>query len=297
MLEAILTIISRLWFGPDPLKGEFSLGFRCLETSITFLKLEKSRQLYEAINRLSPENPAEYSNFTSEMLLPFPSLWEDDGTISEGFDLTPSYDSPTATPCFTYFGRATFAKLWKRVGEMSEPYPTSDSLHLSVTSGFGTSHILAALAVLLMHRKKRVVYLPDCPMMLRPGSSIRYIQQAVLHAFSGPGNSSAWNRISIKSCRNLEELGNFCHSLVYRRPVQRLYFVVDGFDAFDITSMDEYMDNSERKEVFFFLRRMTFDHIFVSSASASYDMPGVPEFDRSCYEMRFCGGLTTVSVI
>jgi hypothetical protein len=81
--------------------------------------------------------------------------------------------------------------------------------------------------------------------------------------------------------------------------MQRLYFVVDGFDALDERSMDEYVDEDARGDIFEFLMGMKLRHTFVSSGSADCDMGG--ELANLCYrgfyEMKFCGGMNTVSCV
>lgn len=73
-------------------------------------------------------------------------------------------------------GREKFADLWEKVEELKSSLYTK--LCLYGTSGYGKPHILAALACLLTRSGDRVLYLPDCRIML--DDPVEYVMTAML---------------------------------------------------------------------------------------------------------------------
>jgi hypothetical protein len=87
-------------------------------------------------------------------------------------------------------GREKFAKLIKDFERVRND-PRLSSLTVYGTSGYGKSHLLAALVCYLAAREEKVVYIPDCREFRR--LPIPYIRAAILFAWAD--DKSAQQRI------------------------------------------------------------------------------------------------------
>ena len=207
--------------------------------------------LYEQINMLS-EEPTKYSGPNEVIDIPFPSVNE----IPPRFFLF--------NECkISYMGRERFSQVWKTFQIIENNPRQRQAIHLFGGKGLGKSHILAALACLLVRRGKQVVYIPDCRAWLF--DPLRYLQNALVFAFliSKPSFLE-----EVLDCENLESLANFCTR--YRNTGQ-LCFIVDQLNALDPEVMaHDVVSNEEKGALRKLLHRMSSRHILISSASANH---------------------------
>jgi len=154
----------------------------------------------ESIQKLS-EDPAHYAKPSNAVPLPSPS-WN---TIPPRFDMS-------SNGSFSYIGREKFALVWDAWLKIKADVRHRQAIYIYGTRGYGKSHILAALACLLVRTKERVVYLPDCRAMLQ--EPLGYLRKALLFAFAD--SSSSDYREHIYECEDIEALADFLHELQKR---------------------------------------------------------------------------------
>ena len=157
--------------------------------------------------------------------------------------------------------------------------------------GYGKSHILAALACLLIRKGERVVYIPDWRAMLR--RPLTYLQHAFLMAF--PDTDSAVYTHWVSRCATYEELISLCDH--YRGMKGQLCFIVDQFYAFDEESSgDDYVTNENQKQLLTVVNELSAQHILITSASANHrtakHMAAKQTDDQ---KIALLGGMTPVS--
>jgi len=209
------------------------------------------KELYERIDMLS-EEPTKYSAPNEIIDLPFPSVNE----IPPRFSLLDERK-------ISYMGRECFSQIWKTFEIVANNPHQRQAIYLFGGEGLGKSHILAALACLLVRKGTQVVYLPDCRAWLF--DPLRYLKNALVFAFV---NSKPSFREEILDCENLESLANFCAR--YRNTGQ-LCFIVDQLNALDPEVMaQDVVSNTERDSLRMLLHRMSSRHILISSASTNH---------------------------
>ncbi len=209
------------------------------------------KELYERIHMLS-EEPTKYSTPNEVIDLPFPSV----NQIPPRFSLLDEGK-------ISYMGRECFSQVWKAFRIVEDKPRQRQAIYLFGGKGLGKSHILAALACLLVRRGTQVVYLPDCRAWLF--DPLRYLQNALVFAFV---NSERSFREEVLDCENLESLANFCAR--YRNTGQ-LCFIVDQLNALDPEMMaQDVVSNTEKDSLRKLLHRMSSMHILISSASANH---------------------------
>src|SRR5258705_9920619 len=108
------------------------------------------KELYERIYMLS-EEPTKYSDPNEVFDLPFPSV----NQIPPRFSLLDECK-------ISFMGRECFSQVWKTFGIVKNNPRQRQAIYLFGGKGLGKSHILAALACLLVRKGTQVVYLPDC---------------------------------------------------------------------------------------------------------------------------------------
>jgi hypothetical protein len=116
--------------------------------------------------RAARDDPNDYKNPAQRLKLPFPYTGEPHDRFTMTLEGGVSY--------FEFVGREKFEELHQAVLGLGQ----KKNLQLYGTIGFGKSHLLAALAVLLMLKGRRVVYLPDCKKMLLDPAG--YMKKALL---------------------------------------------------------------------------------------------------------------------
>src|SRR5205085_9980211 len=118
---------------------------------------------------------------------------------------------------FRYMGRSPFRKLHERV-QTPNFLKFDERIYFYGSSGSGKSHILAALACLLIRQGKRVVYVPDC------GTLVDNFMTAMRTAFcfAFPDDYE-----TIVSFLTVDELVRFSQALLHNR----FYIIVDQLNA------------------------------------------------------------------
>jgi ABC-type phosphate/phosphonate transport system ATPase subunit len=121
--------------------------------------------------------------------------------------------------CFRYMGRSKFEEIIRSM--KAGPFVnTHERIYLYGSSGFGKSHMLAALAFKLICDEKQVVYIPDC------GNLVWDLENALREALSFAFYNSPLAQ-DIQSARTVEDLCNFWHGQ------QGQYLLVDQLNALE----------------------------------------------------------------
>ena len=233
-------------------------------------------ELYESIEKLS-DNPVDYADPSQAIPLPFPSK----NVVPPRFDLS-------GDGLFSYIGREKFTIIWETWLKIKADTRHRQAIYVYGTKGYGKSHILAALACLLVRKKELVVYLPDCCAMLR--EPLKYLRNALLFAFVGL--SSFDYREWICECEDIEGLANFC--MQYKQG--QLCFIIDQLNALDPEPKGEDDVSDDRK---FWLKellqRISAGHVLITSASANHKSAmHMAAKDTGDQKISLLGGMTTV---
>jgi hypothetical protein len=142
---------------------------------------------------------------------------------------------------------------------MERPTGYKKALYVYGTMGYGKSHILAALACLLIRRGHRVVYFPDCRAAC--DSWFHYLRRALLFAFRDNETQQ-----KIMECGDAEQLLRICESFP-----DPLYIIYDQKNALDPEDPGEDEVSEDAKQaVRLALPRISFNRISITSASANY---------------------------
>ena len=242
------------------------------------------RNLFQLIKAISPSDPEIYANPEQLLHLPFPFI-----------GLPPSSRFEISEGRFPYMGREKFRELWESVEKIS-PNRWGE-IFLYGTSGYGKSHLLAALACFLIQQGKEVVYLPDCRTMLL--GFVNYIKSALLLAFSG----SEERQEQVWGLKNAEDIQNFLEQPAH----WGLYIIIDQVNALETSkaSQDE-SSNSVKEKVRTFLNTLSFHHHVIRSASPNFvtfqhmqrkqthdikitAQNGLSKVSNRCQKISFCG--------
>ncbi|MDO9334039.1 MAG: hypothetical protein Q7T57_05905 [Dehalococcoidales bacterium] len=134
----------------------------------------------------------------------------------------------------------------------------SEVMFLYGTIGWGKSHLLAAMVCLLMRKGRKVVYLPDCKVML--DDPIKYFRSALLLTFaSEPDIQQQAARLD-----SAEHIIRFCDQF------PDLTYVIDQFNALE---QDMTKDSTEmlamKASVHKMINSATFNRALVKAASAN----------------------------
>ncbi|KAA8898773.1 hypothetical protein FN846DRAFT_909953 [Sphaerosporella brunnea] len=216
-----------------------------------------------------------YSDPSCILQLPFPYI-----------DSTPTDRFVLQNGSFTYFGRERFAEL--DIAIKSLDYRNGGRrIYVRGNMGYGKSHIMAAMACLLMQdREKRVVYIPDCAAIYeKPLTTLR---SALLMAFADRTDLC----ITIEMASSMNDIINFCRK--YNEC--RLYFFLDQVNAFylETTSTGTVGVLANRKgEVRDAIWEMSGSHYVIFSASGNY-ITGILDDLRQTHTktITVSGGLT-----
>jgi hypothetical protein len=141
---------------------------------------EMIKGLHEEHSKKHPNSPSDVplsgavamlSNPEYERLIPFPMISR---VTPVRFPLDKDY-------CWRYMGREKFAELLKELRSIRDSR-NYGSLWVYGTSGYGKSHLLAALVCYLAALGERVIYLPSPHLCI--GDPIRSLQTAMLFAWT-----------------------------------------------------------------------------------------------------------------
>jgi len=140
------------------------------------------------------------------------------------------------------------------------------------TLGAGKSHLLAALACLLMREGRIVVYVPDCSELLADPKE--YFRTALEFAY----DSREHARSQLKGLRReevdelvaLERLKHFCR--LAATPSKQALFIVDQANALDDETIlgSQQFSNDKKKQVRTLLDASTASHLKLESSTANY---------------------------
>jgi len=139
------------------------------------------------------------------------------------------------------------------------------------TLGAGKSHLLAALACLLMREGRIVVYVPDCSELLADPKE--YFRTALEFAY----DSREYARSYLKALRRevvmehiaLERLSDFCNKTLEK---DTAFFIVDQANAFDDDTVpgSHRFSNKKKKQIRNLLDASSAKHLKLESSTANY---------------------------
>lgn len=135
---------------------------------------------------------------------------------------------------------------------------------------YGKSHILATLAVYLISKNYRVVYISDCYTLIE--DSFNVLRKALLTTFI----DDDYFKTELLELKSKEELENFCRLVLQgsesppREPIQ-LTFIIDQTNAFDQhpdvpASSETLHDKGEARRL---LHHCCLSHVLIQGASAN----------------------------
>ena len=163
---------------------------------------------------------SDYSDPAKTLTLPFPYI---DPVPSDRFTIS---DDGT----FTYIGRECFSQVYEAVKAFNY---TADikQIYLKGIMGSGKSHVLAAIVVKLLKDDKRVVYIPDCALLV--SEPVRVLSSALYLAFR---DDKEMIRNIAKTSSATELIRITCHF-----PRGQIYFIIDQTNAFSHRSDSAYV--------------------------------------------------------
>jgi energy-coupling factor transporter ATP-binding protein EcfA2 len=228
--------------------------------------------LQERLSKIK-NDPTEYSDPRIVAQLPFPST-----------NIIPSRFSINGHT-FSYMGREKFAQIWNTWLEVKDDHQRRRAIYVYGTRGYGKSHMLAALACLLIRQGERVIYLPDCFAMLR--DPLEYLRVAVLFAIR-----DASSREQIYGCETVDALASFC----VRYKTSRLCFIVDQLNALDPDPHGRDVSTDTAKSALLsILQRISDPHVYITSASANHQSARyLKKKETGERKIALLGGMTTV---
>jgi hypothetical protein len=232
-------------------------------------------ELHGRIGQLSAE-PRDYSDPSHPIELPFPST-----------NIVPSRFAISGNDTFLFLGREKFAVVRDMWLKISADLRYRRAIYVYGTRGFGKSHIVAALACLLIRNNQRVVRIPDC----RP---LVYLRNALLFAFEDPQSSEYRKRMW--ECQHVEAFGAFCEKC--ESEGGHLCFIIDQLNALDPEPKGQDNISDEQKATIgSHLRRMAAGHVEITIASANHKTAKYMERkDTGERKITLLGGMTEVGV-
>lgn len=224
--------------------------------------------LHERLSKIT-NDPKEYSDPGIATQLPFPSM----NVIPSRFSINGG--------TFLYMGREMFAQIWSTWLQVKDDDQRRQAIYVYGTPGYGKSHMLAALACLLVRQGEQVVYLPDCFAMLR--DPLQYLQVALLFAIQ-----DASSRQQIHSSKTVNDLASFC--VHYKSG--RLCIIADQLP--EPHGRDVSTDKA-KSELLAILQRISHTHIYITSASANRESARyLQKKETGEQKIALLGGMTTV---
>ena len=153
------------------------------------------------------------------------------------------------------------------------------------TWGCGKSHILVALACLLVRQGKQVVYLPNCFMMLL--DPLQHLWLALLFTIQ-----DASSQEQILSCKTVNNLTSFC--ALYT--TGQLCIIANQLNALDPDPHRRYISTDKAKaELLAILQCISDTHICITSVSANHKSTCyLKKKETGKQKIVLLGGMTTV---
>jgi energy-coupling factor transporter ATP-binding protein EcfA2 len=249
-----------------------------------FIELAANRQLYNMILNLDCDVVSK-SDPSAFHTLPFPFCGS--SLPYESFDLEPDPSGHPFIYTFQYMGREIFRELWKILFNFKKA-PCATKLFFHGTSGYGKSHLLAALAVCLISYDERVVYLPDCRAMMT--DFLKYFKTALCLAFA----DNADTQELIWGFHTEEDIANFLERVGRRK----LYFIVDQVSALDTDPKNfDFFTNEQKEHAKKWLDLFAHDQYQILCAKSSNRIPRYLEKMHDTIELGVAGGFTEVSYL
>jgi len=194
------------------------------------------------------------------------------------------------TRWFRYYGRESFKVIFDDV--MSLRIRDDFSMYyIHGTLGYGKSYMLAALVIVLITRKKKVVYLPDCRQLVR--DFLAYLKNALVLTYAGDLETQCE---LLKYTRG-QALVRWC-TLRATSVGERLYFVIDQLNALDTGS--ESLDSvsvQERQQCAKLIAILEGSHYLIYSSSGNYKHGLHEQNGSGALRRSFFGGLSEVQLI
>ncbi|KAI5117573.1 hypothetical protein M0805_005636 [Coniferiporia weirii] len=199
-------------------------------------------------NRDSGDPPARYSDPRHLNMIPYPHIMA--GQPAR-FNLT----KQGKVVVFPFIGRRVFRQVYECADEyFNDPFRSYSKVNLYGCVGTGKSHVLAALACLLTHEDKRVVYVADCALLLESF----FIEMRGALQFAFPEYASMMD-----DWASVDEIRDFCRAW---RKSGSIFFVIDQREALDPVPDDP--DRTRKADARFWLDELTSRNFVAYSASA-----------------------------
>ena len=180
--------------------------------------------------------------------------------------------------CWRYMGREKFAELLEEL-QLARSSPDYENLWVYGTSGYGKSHLLAALVCYLAALGERVIYLPSARSCL--GNPIRHLQTAMLFAWT---DKAAQDKIiTLDTQKKIK---------VFLKEQGKFIFVIDQMN--ELTEAED-RNKEARAKLKSLIQALVSGRTAVFSTSANYqEYLGRQISQNSDCTMSVYGGLTPV---
>ena len=158
-------------------------------------------------------------------------------------------------------GRGKFKEVFDTVVKMAKRRTWFRALMVYGTIGYGKSHIVAALALALMKKKKRIIYLPDCEEL--KVAFLKYLKFALSLTFA---DNEDILRV-ILNYKYFDEIWD-CLRIESSTQGEEIYALVDQWNAIGPDN-----DNNKSNDITKIrrdLQKLSFSFYFISSASSNY---------------------------
>ena len=156
-------------------------------------------------------------------------------------------------------GREKFEELLAEVNKLE--YHVNVKLFFYGSIGYGKSYMLAALACLLIQQGRRVVYLPDCRILIE--NMLEYVKASLLLTFGDKPDYQA----KINELEGEDDIYEFLERLAEKKIY--LYFIVDQRNALDPEEGEDGITKKVRNNAMQCLAKFMSLHFSITSSSAN----------------------------
>ena len=193
------------------------------------------------------------------------------------------------TMWFRYYGREAFKVIYNDVVSLQMKGNFS-VYYIYGTLGFGKSHMLAALAIILLQEGRKVVYLPDCRQFARYPTE--YLKDALVLTYAGDLEAQS----ELVQCATGQALVRWCINRAATMG-EELYFLIDEVDALDADpgSLD-LVSMGERQQCARLIADLERCHYLIYSSSSGYKHGSCERNGSSVLRKSFFGGLSEVQL-
>lgn len=201
-----------------------------------------------------------------------------------------TFRDKTGITRFTFMGREIFRELYDAVDNFfTDPQfggNNRSTIHFNGLAGVGKSHILAALASLLLRQKKTVLYIPSCEILVR--DPIWHFKEFASLAFPDPQEE-------ISLFENKDDILDFVKGLDSGTVV----CIADRLDVLEDKPQDSYALREKKAIASEIIERISETHLLVFNESPDPTQYPVPsnvdsEEDTSNITISIYDGLTEV---